>query len=335
MISTKNIDNTESENKGFTKPVISPGNHLLKINKVFLKPETKAEFGIKVILGVETKPVEDPNFKGFSIDVPNGERGILGTHKGQIGNVAYSRWGFKDFLTNTGIQILQEEEILKAIKTICENLAISQWFEDADSRFPTIEDFVIGFNNEAPFKDIWATYCIAGRQYLSKDSKHINHELFLPNPDRLLGKAFHIKGDKVQKFFETNHIEELKSKTEGKGVVAAIPNHITNPPKTTFVDKTVAASTESNEDWLASINAPVEQIHGKDLQTNVNEPVKITPSSQAEVNFLNAGPNTQALFGNTENKKEESTTDIARGSSENPHMPWDQPQYDEWEKANK
>lgn len=315
MISTKNITNTEPENKGFIKGIISPGNYLLKINKVTLKLEAKVEFGVKLILSVETKPIEDSNFKGFSIDSTKPE---LGNYKGQIGNVAYSRWGMKDFLTNTGIQILKEEEILKAVKTICENLAISQWFEDADSRFPTIEDFIIGFNTEAPFKNIWATYCIAGRQYLSKDNKHINYELFLPNPDRLLGKAFHIKEDKVQKFFETNHIELLKPKIEGKGVADAIAN-----PPATFTDKIVTTSTESNEDWLATINAPVEQTHGKDLQTNVNEPVKITPSSQAEADFLNAGKTTSPISDSILNDtKEDSTTDIITGNDNK--LPWEQ-----------
>lgn len=282
MISTKNItETTETESKSFTKSVIPPGNYKLKINRVFLKHESKTEYGSRLILAVETPEVTDPNFKGLPIDSTNPS---LGVHKGQIGNVGFSKWSFRDFLTTLGVQILKEEEILKAIKTICENLNISTWFEEADGRFPTIEAFVEGFSTEAPFKDIWAYYCVGGREYLSKDGKHTNHELFLPAYDRVLGKAFSLDEKKVQKFFYSQHVETLKPKVDAPPIKSI--SETLKPAS--FVEGNYTTSTETNADFLASINAPVEQIYHKD--TPVDQPVYPKVTSQAEANFMNDKP---------------------------------------------
>lgn len=316
MISTKNItETTETETKSFTKSVIPPGNHKLKINKVFLRNESKTEFGSRLILALETPEVTDPTFKALPID-PNNTS--LGLHKGQVGNVGFSKWSFRDFLTSGGVQILKEEEILKAIKTICENLNLLKWFDDADSRFETIEAFVEGFSKEAPFKDIYAYYCVGGREFLSKDGKHTNHELFLPAYDRVLGKAFSLDEKKVQKFFYSQHVESLKPKMDALPV--AQPK--TDAPKTATKVEDMAPA-----DFLADLNKDVEVTLGKDLQVDKTQPVRPAVTSAAEAAFMADAKviNTEKIietpFTESIMNDEPSSTGIITGGPEK--LPWE------------
>lgn len=307
MISTKNIKTeTTAPEGGFTKSLIAPGNHKLKINSIILRPESKAEFGVKLIMSMETAPISGA-FKGFNIDAKDPSKG---TYKGQIGNVSYSKWGMKDFLMQNDVQILRDEEILAAIKTICDTLGIEAWLDAADNRFATMEAFVEGFNADAPFKDIYAHYCIAGREYPSKDGKHINHELFLPREDRTLGKAFSLNEDKVQKFFYSNHVEPLKDKSTVVAKTATVQSTTDNG--TEF--KTLPEQTTKEQrdlDFLNSLNEAPEP----------TKPVNPPITSQAEANFMNEGKKMETPFTDEMNA-ETQNTDIVTGDP-NEIMPWD------------
>ena len=172
MIGTKNIKVEEPTTSANLKPVLSPGNHEVTILGVTLYSDVNAaKFGDKLQLRVVTRPLD--NFKGFAIDKNNP---ALGNYKGQVGTISYGRWGFKDDVTPNGTVINREEEILKAIKTICDELKISAWFEEADSKYSTIEEFIKAFSAQAPFKDIYFHACIYGREYLSK--LYINHDMY-------------------------------------------------------------------------------------------------------------------------------------------------------------
>lgn len=323
MISTKNIDNSESANKDFVKSVLTPGNYLLKINKVFLRPESKPEFGVKLMLFLESKVIGD-SFKGLMIDAKNP---ASGNYLGQVGTVSYSRYGLKDSeLYGTS----KEEEILKAIKTLCEGLGLMSWWDSTDMRFETVEALVEGFSTEAPFNNVWAYYCLSGKEYMSRDGKHVNYELYLPYLDRVLGKPFSLDENKVQKYFYSTHVVPLTA----AGVTTKTAEN-TNTPAATFTDKTVTTNpNQSAEDFLAEINAPVEQIYHKD--PDPTQPVRPAVTSQLEQNFMDAGKKSETPFTNSimNDIKEESKSDIITASADNPWMPWD-PQFEEWEKANK
>ncbi len=313
MISTKNVT-TPDNSSDFIKSIIAPGNHELKINKVYLKPEANPEFGVKLILAVETKVIGG-TFKGFQIDPKNPAEG---NYLGQVGNLAYSKWGYKDFLTSGGVQINRDEEILKAIKTICDTLKLGTWFDDADGKYATIEAFVEGFNKDAPFTNVWAHYCVAGREYSSKDGKHVNHELFLPRDERTLGKAFSLNADKVQKFFYSTHVEPLKPKADQ--ATSKIPEQtvIQNEKTlTTDLGTVLNVGTESTKeqrdlDFLKSLDEPAKK----------EEPVRPKVTSAAEASFMSEGKQKiETPFSDEMDKESEKSSDIVTDGSEK--MPWD------------
>lgn len=250
-VSTKNVSTEPSVNPdGYIKSIMSPGNHRIKILTIELKPERDREkFGDKLVLKVETEEITIPNFKGLLVDK---EKPELGTYKGQVGFIAYSKWGFKDFESGP-ISALRDEELLRAIKIICEELKIVKWFDDADGKYETVDDLIIGFNKEAPFKDIYFHACIAGREYMNKE--YLNYEMFFPREHRTLGRAFSSNADKVQKFFESMHIERMKPKAD----TAALAKTETSTETKPKVENSEDAAREKELEELEKLSAEMNQ----------------------------------------------------------------------------
>jgi len=293
MINTKNVKDPESTGGSGIglKPILSPGNHFVAIRGVELRKDKNWEkYGDKLILRLETSPVQ--GFKGLPIDKTKPE---LGNYQGQIGFVAYSRWGFADFTAPDGTTYTRIESLLVAIKTLCKELGILEWFDKADDKYPTIEDFVIGFNVDAPYKDIFFHVAIYGREYMN--GTYINHDLYLPKFDRVLGKPFCLNKEKVITFYESTGIDRLKSKTES----------VTNQ------SHMVETKTETK-------SVPVDQ------------PVRPKPSSQAEADFMNAGKTSTKEERDREFlaslERDEPTADpsqdIITDSNVTEKLPWEQ-----------
>lgn len=284
-VSTKNVPDAPISN--FTGPILSPGNHKVKISSIELRPESDiVRFGEKLMLALETEPVNGP-FKGLQIDRNDASKG---NYAGQIGFVAYDKWGFKNSTFNN-VEIFRDDQVMSAIKNICRELNLMEWFDNADGKFETVNDFVIGFNAQAPFKNVYFTCCIAGREYKSKDGKHLNHELYFPREDRTLGKAFAINPDKVQKFFTSSHIEPLKE----------------------------SSAPATNSPGPASTTIPPG---GPATNTNGNEPTKITPTSQQEADFLSAGKQ-QEVKSETPNTDAINKDADAKAAPQTEKYPWD------------
>ena len=211
MLSTKDVNVSSGEGGGIPK-VISPGNHKLKINNISLIQNNsylKRNDAYHVLLSVETEPLE--NFEGFWIDKNNES---LGRHEGQVGNVRASDWPYKDNVTNKGIEIKRDMQILKFIKNICKETDCEKWFDDADGKYETIEDFVQGFNEEAPFADKWLECCVAGSEYY-KQNGYIGHNLwFAKYSQGTKGFAKADANEKVHVYNEDLHLKKAEKPEE-------------------------------------------------------------------------------------------------------------------------
>lgn len=201
-ISTKNIPTG-----GTSVPkTLQPGNVVAKINDISLEAFTFKEGAYHLILNLEGTD-RGAEFEGFYI---NKDRPELGRYKGQVGKVKASEWAYADGETKSGIKISRDTEILKFIAGLCKDLG-SSWLSDADGKYNTIEEFVKGFNNDKPFKDVWFNFCLAGKEYQNKEG-YTNYDMFLPKyvkgsvPFEVCDKT----PSKIMKFNETEHIKKKK-----------------------------------------------------------------------------------------------------------------------------
>lgn len=199
---------------------ISPGNHTLKINSLELEDFSFIPDAKHLILHLETEPIDD--FEGFMVDKENES---LGKYAGQIGKVKASQYAYADGETKSGIKINRDKSIMIFLKTLCNNLGISDWFVAQDNLHNTIEDFIAAFNKTAPFKDKYLTYCIAGKEYIGKTG-YTNYDLHLPKADK--GKYSFGVEDKVTRYDEKIHLK----KTEVKEVKNFGDDDLSIPSKT-------------------------------------------------------------------------------------------------------
>ncbi len=204
-ISTKNIPTG-----GTSVPKnLQPGNTVAKINDISLESFTFKEGAYHVILHLEGAD-RGSDFEGFFI---NKDRPELGRYKGQVGRVKSSEWAYADGETKSGIKINRDTEILKFISNLCKEVE-TDWLEQADGKYNTIEEFVKGFNQDKPFKDVWFNFCLAGKEYQNKEG-YTAYDLFLPK---------YVKGavsfetcdkatSKIMRFNEAEHIKRKKVET--------------------------------------------------------------------------------------------------------------------------
>jgi hypothetical protein len=202
-LSTKDL--VESTGGGLPK-TISPGNHELKINKVYIEPFKYIDGAYHLYLDVETQPIE--NFEGFMIDKDDASKGH---YAGQVGRIKASQYAFADGETKTGIKIQRDKSILIFLQTLCKALGVNDWFVNQDNKYSIIEDFIAGFNNEAPFKDKYLKFCIAGKEYLNK-AGYTSYDMWLPKSSKE-GYAFSsIDDNKTMIYNEAIHLTKLEVK---------------------------------------------------------------------------------------------------------------------------
>lgn len=208
-LSTKDVKSGE----GGLPKTIQPGNTKATILGVslnqpsFLK-EKDGYFVVLELLG--PKPAED--FEGFLIDKdnPDGPR-----YDGPVGRVKSSRWAYQDSTTKSGVAINRDNEIMKFIKNLCEEIGgkAKAWWEASDNKYNTIEELVEGFNSDAPFKGVSLEFCICGRGYHNAEG-YVNYDLYLPKfskqgiPFEAVGKA----KSRLLVFNEDDHVEQPEAK---------------------------------------------------------------------------------------------------------------------------
>jgi hypothetical protein len=158
------------------------------------------------VLNVETEPLE--GFEGFMLDKENPD---AGHYKGQIGRVKAGQYAFADGTTKSGVQIYRDNSILVFLKSICTTLDMLAWFDEQDNKHDTIEDFILAFNESAPFKDKFMDFCVAGKEYEGKTG-YTNYDLYLPKSSKD-GFAFAKLGSgKNLLYSEALHLKKLEAK---------------------------------------------------------------------------------------------------------------------------
>ena len=205
MITTKNITSG-----GGTPKVIQPGTVECKINSITLDSVPYKEGAYHLSLNVESQPLGG-DFEGFLIDKDNPSGG---RHDGQVGRVRFSEWPFSDGETKTGTKVVRNDEIVKAIQTICKETGCTAWLEAQDNVHETIEEFVTAFNTDKPFKNKFVKMCVGGREYMNK-AGYMNFDLYLPRPGR--GQASiesaEKESSKLIAFNSETHIKKAKTES--------------------------------------------------------------------------------------------------------------------------
>ena len=157
MLNTKDM----SAGSGRTKPVLDPGNHVVKINSITLDQTPYDADSYNIHLHVETEPVGG-DFEGFFRDYNNQS---LGRYEGQVGRVRISPFPFKDTTLPSGREISRDQEILKHMITLAETLDMRDGLDSIEAE--TIEKFMTECNNlftgEKGSKYI--NMCIGGREW--------------------------------------------------------------------------------------------------------------------------------------------------------------------------
>lgn len=198
------------QSQGVSKTLL-PGNSVCKVNSVRLEKFQFKENSYVLILNLESEPVGE-NFEGFFIDKDDPS---LGRYLGQVGRVRAQKYPYSDAVTSK-INISRDQEILKFIKNLCIATDSLEWFEGADEKFETIEEFVEAFNNDAPFKDVYLNFCLYGKEYVNRQG-YTNFDLFLPKFTRQASPFESLKA-KTTKLIKFNEKEGIIGKEEPKEV---------------------------------------------------------------------------------------------------------------------
>lgn len=174
-LSTKDI-----KTGGGLPKIIEPGEHIVKINSFELQRHAFMEEakGYNLVVNVETKPIE--GFEGFLINKDNPEEGH---YAGQIGQVKTSKFYYRDAVTPSGVVINRDVEILKQLKLLLTACGSLPWFDEADGKYNTIEEFVAALNASKVFTGKYLRTCIAGQEY-SKKNNYIAYDLHFAKYDK-------------------------------------------------------------------------------------------------------------------------------------------------------
>lgn len=208
---------------------ISPGNHTLKINNIYLE-DFKFIAGAKhLMMNVETEPID--GFEGFMKDKDDSS---LGNYEGQIGRVKAGQYAFADGKTKSGVEIFRDKSVLMFMNTLCRNLGISDWFNAQDDKHNTIEEFIDAFNETAPYQDVYMDFCVAGKEYESK-SGYTNYDMWLPKGSKNGYAMTVVESPTLLKYNEAIHLKKI--------IVENLDNGFENIPTSEGAGKTASDFT--------------------------------------------------------------------------------------------
>ena len=204
----KNMLNTKdmSAGSGRTKPVLDPGNHVVKINSITLDQTPYDADSYNIHLHVETEPVGG-DFEGFFRDYNDQSQG---RYEGQIGRVRISPFPFKDSTLPSGREISRDQEIFKHMITLAETLDMRDGLDSIEAE--TIESFMTECNNLMGNSKLM-NMCIGGREWENKEG-YINNDLFLPriSKDGIAMEAVDKENSRLLKFEREVHVKALVKK---------------------------------------------------------------------------------------------------------------------------
>ena len=202
MLNTKDM----SAGSGRTKPVLDPGNHVVKINSITLDQTPYDADSYNIHLHVETAPIGG-DFEGFFKDYNDQSKG---RYEGQIGRVRISPFPFKDTTLPSGREISRDQEILKHMITLAETLDMRDGLDSIEAE--TIESFMTECNNLMSGSKL-INMCIGGREWENKEG-YVNNDLFLPriSKDGIAMEAVDKENSRLLKFEREVHVKALVKK---------------------------------------------------------------------------------------------------------------------------
>jgi hypothetical protein len=202
MLNTKDM----SAGSGRTKPVLDPGNHVVKINSITLDQTPYDADSYNINLHVETAPVGG-DFEGFFRDYNDQSQG---RYEGQIGRVRISPFPFKDTTLPSGREISRDQEILKHMITLAETLEMRDGLDSINAE--TIEDFMRECNDLMSGSKL-INMCIGGREWENKEG-YINNDLFLPriSKDGIAMEMLEKENSRLLQFDRGIHVKALVKK---------------------------------------------------------------------------------------------------------------------------
>ena len=204
MLNTKEM----SAGSGRTKPVLDPGNHVVRINSITLDQTPYDADSYNIHLHVETEPVGG-EFEGFFRDYNNQSQG---RYDGQVGRVRISPFPFKDTTLPSGREISRDQEILKNMITLAETLDMRDGLDSIEAE--TIEDFMTECGKLMEGSK-FINMCIGGREWENKEG-YINNDLFLPriSKDGIAIEALDKENSRLLKFDRAVHVRALVKKDD-------------------------------------------------------------------------------------------------------------------------
>tara|TARA_R110001606_G_scaffold47710_1_gene121502 strand:+ start:829 stop:1503 length:675 start_codon:yes stop_codon:yes gene_type:complete len=161
-----------SAGSGKEKPVIGPGNNVVKINSITFDVTPYAADAFNIMLHVESEPMEG-EFQGFLVDAnnPNGPR-----YQGQVGRIRFAPYPYKDAILPNGSEISRDTEVMKAMIFLSEQLGKRKELDAIQAN--TIEDFMSKCNAVLS-GPTYLNMCFGTREWENKEG-YVNNDLYLP-----------------------------------------------------------------------------------------------------------------------------------------------------------
>ena len=202
MLNTKDM----TAGSGKTRPVISPGNQKLKINKITFDQTPYDKDAYNIVLHVESEPIKG-EFEGFLVDADdaNGPR-----YKGQVGRVRISPYPFKDTTLPSGREIKLENEVLKSMIGLAEALDKR---DDLDSIEADSAQEFMDSANQLLSGDTYMNTCVGSREWENKEG-YINNDLYLPraSKDGVAIESLDKENSRLYEFSKKDHVREVQKK---------------------------------------------------------------------------------------------------------------------------
>lgn len=203
MLSTKDM----SAGSGKARPVISPGNQVIKINKITYDQTPYDKEAYNIVLHVESEPLKG-EFEGFLVnpDDPSGPR-----YEGQVGRIRVSPYPFKDTTLPSGREIKLENEVLRSMIGLAEALDKR---EDLDSiEADTVEEFMNSVN-QLLSGDTYINACVGSREWENKEG-YVNNDLYLPraSKDGVAIESLNAENSRLYEFSKKDHVREVQKKS--------------------------------------------------------------------------------------------------------------------------
>ena len=172
MLSTSGM----SAGSGKEKPVLEPGNQVVKINKITFDKTPYDADAYNVTLHVEGEPMEG-DFQGFLVDVnkPDGAR-----YKGQVGRVRASQYAYKDATLPSGAEVKRDNEVMRIMIFIAEQIGKRAELDLIQAN--TIEEFMSACNPVLSGPTYY-NVCLGSREW-ENTAGYMNNDLFLPKRNK-------------------------------------------------------------------------------------------------------------------------------------------------------